>query len=191
MFSPFLSNAERLPNGNTLICSGRQNGWIFEVDPSNQLVWQFFNTFPSPTTLVFQVSYYERMLWADAQELSVSSGGAVDFDLVAGSPRAGDLYWLFGSRTGTSPGITSSGVHLPLNFDTYFLFTINNANSGVLQNTFQTLDMLGNASARLSVPSTVASTLVGVTLNHSFVTFDPVTGTPLSASNAVPLELVP
>ncbi len=191
LYSAGLSNAERLPNGNTLVCSGRQNGWLFELEPSQQIVWEFFNTFPSPNSIVFQVSYYERMLWADTQELSVSAGGTVDFDLVGGSPRAGELYWLFGSRTGTAPGITSAGVTLPLNFDSYFLYTINSANSGVLQNTFQSLDALGNGSATLSVPGGVAAALVGTTLNHSFVTLDAATGAPLAASNAVPLELVP
>ena len=37
LFSPFLSGAQRLPNGNTLICSGMQ-GDIFEVDKSGRTV---------------------------------------------------------------------------------------------------------------------------------------------------------
>lgn len=42
--SPFISGAHRLPNGNTLICSGAQ-GRIFEVTSSGDVVWDFENTF--------------------------------------------------------------------------------------------------------------------------------------------------
>ncbi len=39
-YSQFVSGAQRLPNGNTLICSGCQ-GWIFEVDPNGKTCWQY------------------------------------------------------------------------------------------------------------------------------------------------------
>jgi hypothetical protein len=35
-----LSGAHKLPNGNFLICSGRQ-GWIFEVDASGNIAWEY------------------------------------------------------------------------------------------------------------------------------------------------------
>ncbi len=41
-FSPFLSNAQRLPNGNTLIIEGA-SGYFFEIDPSNNKVWEYVN----------------------------------------------------------------------------------------------------------------------------------------------------
>lgn len=41
-FSSGLSNAQVLPNGNVLICSGRQ-GRIFEVDTSGTVVWDYEN----------------------------------------------------------------------------------------------------------------------------------------------------
>jgi hypothetical protein len=41
-YSPFISGAQRLPNGNTLICSGAQ-GRVFEVTPAGQVVWDFEN----------------------------------------------------------------------------------------------------------------------------------------------------
>ena len=40
--SPFISGAQRLPNGNTLICSGAQ-GRVFEVTQAGQVVWDFEN----------------------------------------------------------------------------------------------------------------------------------------------------
>ena len=41
-FSAILSSAQRLPNGNTLICDG-DSGYFFEIDPSNNIVWEYVN----------------------------------------------------------------------------------------------------------------------------------------------------
>ena len=41
-FAPFISGAQRLPNGNTLICEG-PNGRLFEVTPEGEVVWDFLN----------------------------------------------------------------------------------------------------------------------------------------------------
>jgi len=38
--SMLISGAQRLPNGNTLICSGN-NALLFEVTPDHEVVWQF------------------------------------------------------------------------------------------------------------------------------------------------------
>jgi hypothetical protein len=41
-YSALISGAQRLPNGNTLVCSGT-NGTIFEVTPKKELVWKYVN----------------------------------------------------------------------------------------------------------------------------------------------------
>lgn len=41
-FSAFISGARRLPNGNTIVCSG-VGGRIFEVTPAGEVVWDFFS----------------------------------------------------------------------------------------------------------------------------------------------------
>ena len=41
-YSFFISGAQRLPNGNTLICSGA-SGTVFEVTPDKQVVWKYTN----------------------------------------------------------------------------------------------------------------------------------------------------
>jgi hypothetical protein len=41
-FSSFISGAQRLSNGDTLICSGA-NGTIFEVTPDKTIVWKYVN----------------------------------------------------------------------------------------------------------------------------------------------------
>lgn len=43
-FSPYISNAQRLPNGNTLICEGNF-GRIFEVALDGEVVWEFVNPY--------------------------------------------------------------------------------------------------------------------------------------------------
>jgi len=43
-FSDCISGAQRLPNGNTLICDG-VNSHLFEVTPEKEVVWEFFNPY--------------------------------------------------------------------------------------------------------------------------------------------------
>ena len=40
MFSPFVSGAQRLPNGNTMVCAG-WSGASFEVTPAGEIVFQY------------------------------------------------------------------------------------------------------------------------------------------------------
>jgi hypothetical protein len=41
-YSHFISGCQRLPNGNTFICSGKQ-GRLFEVTPAGAIVWEYWN----------------------------------------------------------------------------------------------------------------------------------------------------
>lgn len=43
-FSPVISGAQRLSNGNTLICEG-MNGRVFEVTRAGETVWEYINPF--------------------------------------------------------------------------------------------------------------------------------------------------
>ncbi len=53
-YSYNISSAERLPNGNTLICEGAP-GRIFEVTPDAHIVWEYINPYavlrPSSSTV--------------------------------------------------------------------------------------------------------------------------------------------
>ena len=44
-YSNYISGAERLPNGNTLICEGAA-GRFFEVTSRGEIVWEYINPFP-------------------------------------------------------------------------------------------------------------------------------------------------
>lgn len=50
-FSPAISGAHSLPNGNVLICEG-QNGRLFEVDDSGNTVWEYINPVTSSGPVV-------------------------------------------------------------------------------------------------------------------------------------------
>ena len=43
-FSPYISGAQRLANGNTLICEGCL-GRIFEVTSAGEVVWEYVNPY--------------------------------------------------------------------------------------------------------------------------------------------------
>jgi hypothetical protein len=55
--SPFISGAQRLPNGNTLICDG-QNSHLFEVTPDKEIVWDFVNPYRANGTSVYRCLRY-------------------------------------------------------------------------------------------------------------------------------------
>lgn len=186
LFSAGLSNAERLPNGNTLICSGRQF-WLFEVTPTGSKVWE---TFPTTTpSIIFQVSYYERSMWQDTNEVSISSGGVVNFEFEAGSGNAGVDYLVLGSGAGTSPGTLVGTTQLPLNLDGYFLSMLSLPNVFPFGNTTGQLDATGGGSASFTMPAGILPpAAAGLTFDHLFLVLDVNTGTVQHVSNTVPLR---
>jgi hypothetical protein len=55
-YSPFISSAQRLPNGNTLICEG-SGGRLIEVTPEHEIVWEYINPYISmelPFNMVYR-----------------------------------------------------------------------------------------------------------------------------------------
>src|SRR5262249_22421131 len=63
-FSPRISNAQRLPNGNTLVCEG-DFGRLFEVTSDGELVWEFVNPYfgegpTGPNNRVFRAYRYSE-----------------------------------------------------------------------------------------------------------------------------------
>jgi hypothetical protein len=53
-YSSYVSGAQRLPNGNTFICSGFK-GIFIEVTPEKEIVWRYFNFRPVPVPFLNQV----------------------------------------------------------------------------------------------------------------------------------------
>lgn len=50
-YSPILSSAQRLSNGNTLICAGT-SGHFFEIDQNENIVWEYINPAASRRILI-------------------------------------------------------------------------------------------------------------------------------------------
>ncbi|HLF76086.1 MAG TPA: aryl-sulfate sulfotransferase [Dehalococcoidia bacterium] len=65
-FSPTISGARRLPNGNTLITEGRF-GRLFQVTPDKQVVWEYVNPHflasreGPASNAIFRATHYERL----------------------------------------------------------------------------------------------------------------------------------
>lgn len=64
-FSPFISSAQRLPNGNTMICEGA-NGRFIEVDRTGEIVWEYISPYPGniPGTNYVYRAYRVPYNWA-------------------------------------------------------------------------------------------------------------------------------
>jgi hypothetical protein len=183
-YSPFVSNAQRLPNGNTLICSGWQ-WWLFEVAPDGRKVWEYYSTEPLPR--MFHAHFEERTLWASREQVSASAGGSIALDFVGGTDHADSLYVVLGSASGREPGFAVHGQQIPLNVDAYLLHLLAFPGSPPISGSLGTLDARGRAQARFAVPPNVLP--VGLRLDHAFVVVDPATQRVTFASNPVPLRV--
>lgn len=84
-FSVVISGANRLPNGNTLICSGVQ-GRFFEVTPQKKIVWEYKNPLIGNTVgsdggfgngSVFRCSFYPNSFGA-FRNRTLTSKGAIE-----------------------------------------------------------------------------------------------------------------
>ena len=124
---------------------------------------------------------------ANVGNVSLGGLGSQILSLDAGDVNAGRGYFILGSVTGTTPGITvASGTNIPLNADDYFFLLVDNPNT-FISNQMSTLDGLGQATATISVPGSTPPILIGMTFDHAFVTLGPID----FASNSVSLTLVP
>lgn len=55
-YSPFISSAQRLPNGNTLITEG-SDGRILEVTADHEIVWEYISPYWGSGTVAFNLVY--------------------------------------------------------------------------------------------------------------------------------------
>ena len=122
--------------------------------------------------------------------ISLTAGGAQTFELEAGALHGNELYLLLGSATGIFPGLPIGGGILPLNLDGYFSYTLGNPGLPPLSGSFGLLDGAGAGSAAFTLPPATSPVLAGATLNHAFVTLDPLDLTAGTISNPVPVLLV-
>lgn len=185
-YSSFISSAERLASGNTLICSGAQ-ARLFEVNPTGQTVWSY--THPTPG-IIFQAHAVDRRLWASNDMISIAGGGRVDCTHIVDSVHAGDFYYLLGSLSGTSPGtLLPGGVVLPLNLDVLLSGMATSPNFGVFIDTLGIVDANGGASSAIDIPpGLLVPALIGLQMDLAHVLIDG-TGFVVEVSNVVAVTI--
>ncbi len=134
------------------------------------------------------VWYFHAMgpLSIDANALSQSQGGTVNFDLNAGTAYAGRQYFLLGTKSGTEPGTTLPGGNtLPLNNDVVLQYIVSHYNNAIFPNFRGTLDAGGGAAAAFNAPASLPLAL-GTIMNFAYTTENPYD----YQSNPVSVEIV-
>lgn len=132
-----------------------------------------------------------RPLTASPGAISLSAGGTQSFELVGGTQRAGWIYLISGSVTGTSPGTPVDGVVVPLVVDAYTLSLLTSIGGLPVPQSLGFLDGEGRATAELIIPPGTDPSLAGAIGYHAFLTLDPFQLLADFASNAVSVDLVP
>lgn len=142
-----------------------------------------------------------RPLYALASETTAASGDAVDFEINAGVPHAGSLYFLLMSATAAAQGPCGAGIRvgplpviLPLCPDAALPFSIALANTPPFVDTLGFTDeVTGRATAHfdLSGFAPVPPVLIEVTFTFAYVVKAPGGGPWDFASNAQGVLIVP
>ncbi|OIQ28195.1 MAG: hypothetical protein BM564_10280 [Bacteroidetes bacterium MedPE-SWsnd-G2] len=83
-FSSILSSAQRLPNGNTLVCDG-DSGYFFELDNTNTKVWEYVNP-DSATGILTQNDEPTANLVFRALKFPIDYPAFTNRDLTPGDP---------------------------------------------------------------------------------------------------------
>jgi hypothetical protein len=84
-YSNYVGGAERLKNGNTLVCDGA-SGRFFEVTPDKEKIWEYINPYPNPTfNDVFKIQYIEHEEEIPEEPDLDSEGSLYWSDVEAGS----------------------------------------------------------------------------------------------------------
>ncbi len=128
-------------------------------------------------------------LSSELEELSLSMGGTQALSLDAGPEHASKVYVVLGSVSGTTPPAMIENIRVPLTWDDYLIYTVNNWNTELLSNSAGILDADGRATATLNVTAGAYLDLEGQTANHAFVLLEPGSALPIAVSEPVPLLL--
>ncbi|MHC5071012.1 MAG: LamG-like jellyroll fold domain-containing protein [Planctomycetota bacterium] len=112
-------------------------------------------------------------LRVDKTNLSMSKTDSQNFTLAAGSAHVGKLYWIFGSLTGTFPGVQLGPVTVPLQPDLYTNLTLGLANTAPLTRFRGVLAQNGAATAALNMPKGYNDpNAIGLSIYHAYVVYD-------------------
>ncbi len=170
LYSPFVSGAQRLENGNTLICQG-MNRRLLEVSPAGDLVWEYIE--PSPGGFIFQCDYVDRSMWTRVEEVSRSSGGIVSTSAIVDSSYAGHTYIVLGSLSvgGSTP--LPGGLSLPFQADQLTVGMLSFPNTPLFINTLGLVGGTGRADSMIYIPGNLIDpALVGLEIELAYAVAD-------------------
>ncbi len=138
----------------------------------------------------FTVFRRDASLCASPHLIPVSTGGKYELKFNAGLEYRDEPYFIFGSASGTSPGLPlPNGMTLPLVADAYFLATLNSSVDEAKR--FNgSISHEGNALASLTIPPLWTPVLAGATLHHALIVGEQLDNA-IFVSNPVRLELRP
>jgi hypothetical protein len=129
-------------------------------------------------------------LFADTEVIPLI-GGIVNFSLNAGPGNANRSYMIFGSITGTTPGVTlPDGTNLPINWDLFTNFTLEFVNTPIFQNFLGTLDGAASGAATFDTLGPLPPAMVGIFMSFAYALPYSAPGG-WFASNAVDIEIIP
>ncbi|MEZ5323424.1 MAG: hypothetical protein R2698_15370, partial [Microthrixaceae bacterium] len=186
----------------------RAGNWIHEADlaPSNGAVSRFRTLGFDGTRVVGgtrgsgtdqQIDVYDLpSLVGFADTISLASGGSQPLLLQPGTAHGDELFFLFGSVTGTSPGYPVIGTPwtLPLVPDIYFEYTTWTLfGGGLLTAPFGLIHPYGSAHSEFVVPPNFPPVFAGLTVHHAYALLDVLApGAPVSfVSSPSSVTLVP
>lgn len=129
-------------------------------------------------------------LTVDVHEMQATAGGVQKLAVNAGATHAGRYYYMLGSISGTTPGISLGGVPMALIPDSYFQFMLNYPNL-IVANSLGILDPAGKGEGTLFVPAGVPAPFSNITLYHAYFVYDVPSGSVKMASNTVSLRIKP
>jgi hypothetical protein len=131
----------------------------------------------------------EGELFVDGNTIPESTGGVINFSLIAGSGYANRNYFILGSVTGTSPGTSLPGgmATLPLNWDAFTNLVMSLWNTPIFWNFSGKLDGAGEGTAQLNTLGPLPPGSAGLKMYYAFALSSPYD----FASNPVEIEIVP
>ncbi len=176
-YASHISGVQRLPNGNTLICSGTQ-AWFFEVTAASQIVWEYFNTLPTPqNSHVFRARRYlqcsDPVTYCSTSPNSNGAGALVDWS-GSSSLTANDLVLSVDGAASSKPGLFFFG---PLQAQVPLGDGVRCVAGGLSRMPVVWTDATGSTSHALNFTgASLAAFAAGDTLNFQFWFRDPQAG---------------
>ncbi|MEM7310003.1 MAG: sialidase family protein [Planctomycetota bacterium] len=145
-------------------------GDYIDTDCTNRTVLPFWCDGRSGSQDVY-TDVVNLALFTNVDSLSAATGGTVNFFINVGPNHGGENYLLLASGSGTSPGVTSGGINVPINQDFWTTLSVAFANSAIFPNSLGVLDAEGSSLAQMDSLGPFDPAFVGTNLDFSIITF--------------------